>query len=170
MTPLPWVRRIFWHRFVRPDLQNLHSPHSGVYSGITWSPGLTEVTPGPTSSTTPPPSWPRMTGNMPSGSAPDSVNASVWQTPVATIRTSTSPAFGPSRSTCSMLSGLPASHATAARVFIALELPLAVGCLSRARCALLLCAQRRRVMAQVILDERADEIVAVIVAGLQPQL
>src|SRR5262249_52525210 len=86
-------------------------------------PGLTEVTPGPISSTMPPPSWPRMTGNMPSGSAPDNVNASVWQTPVATMRTRTSPAFGPSRSTCSMLSGLPASPATAPLVFIVLGTP-----------------------------------------------
>ena len=28
--PLPWVARIFWHRLVLPDLQNRHSPHSGV--------------------------------------------------------------------------------------------------------------------------------------------
>ena len=95
IRPLPWVTRIFWHRLVLPDRQNLHSPHSGVYSGITWSPTCSEVTPSPTSSTMPPPSWPRITGNRPSGSAPDSVNASVWQTPVATMRTSTSPAFGP---------------------------------------------------------------------------
>lgn len=30
MTPLPWVARIFPHRLVLPDLQNLHSLHSGV--------------------------------------------------------------------------------------------------------------------------------------------
>src|ERR1700710_3055842 len=30
MTPLPCVARIFPHRFVLPDLQNLHSLHSGV--------------------------------------------------------------------------------------------------------------------------------------------
>src|SRR5690349_4766270 len=36
--------------------------------------------------------------------------------PVALISTSTSPAFGPSRSSVSMLSGSPAFHATAARV------------------------------------------------------
>ncbi len=43
------------HRLVLPDLQNLHSPHSAVYSGITWSPTLTLVTPSPTASTMPPP-------------------------------------------------------------------------------------------------------------------
>src|ERR1700761_2056077 len=65
----------------------------------------------------PAPSWPRMAGNRPSGSAPDKVKASVCQTPVALISTSTSPALGPSRSTVSMTSGLPASNATAALVF-----------------------------------------------------
>jgi hypothetical protein len=30
MTPLPWVARILPQRFVLPDLQNLHSLHSGV--------------------------------------------------------------------------------------------------------------------------------------------
>ena len=77
----------------------------------------TLVTPRPTSSTMPPPSCPRITGNSPSGSAPDSVNASVWHTPEATIRTSTSPALGPARSTLSIVKGLPASQATAALVF-----------------------------------------------------
>src|SRR6266545_3018130 len=86
---------------------------------MTWSPGFTLVTPAPTSSTTPAPSWPKMTGNSPSGSAPERVNSSVWQTPVALISTSTSPVRGPSSSTSSTTSGLPASYATAARVFMA---------------------------------------------------
>src|SRR5436190_19581710 len=66
----------------------------------------------------PAPSCPRIAGNNPSGSAPDNVNSSVWQTPVALISTSTSPAFGPSSSTSSTTSGLPAAYATAARVFM----------------------------------------------------
>src|SRR6478735_6667696 len=66
----------------------------------------------------PAPSWPKITGNKPSGSAPERVNSSVWQTPVALISTSTSPALGPSRSTSSITSGLPAAYATAARVFM----------------------------------------------------
>ena len=82
---------------------------------MTWSPFFTEVTPGPTSTTTPAPSWPRIAGNSPSGSLPDSVNSSVWQMPVALISTSTSPAFGPSSCTVVTASGLPASNATAAR-------------------------------------------------------
>src|SRR5471032_932192 len=66
----------------------------------------------------PAPSCPRIAGNRPSGSATDNVNWSVWQMPVALISTSTSPAFGPSRSTVSMLKGAPAFQATAARVFM----------------------------------------------------
>ena len=89
---------------------------------MTWSPFFTLVTPGPTSTTMPAPSWPRMAGNSPSGSAPESVNSSVWQMPVALISTSTSPAFGPSRSTSMISSGLPFASATAARVFMRMHL------------------------------------------------
>src|SRR5690606_6215078 len=106
------------YRLVLPDLQNRHSPHSAVYSGITWSPGTTLVTPSPTSTTTPAPSWPSTAGNTPSGSSPDRVKASVWQSAVWVILTSTSPFFGPSRSSSTICSGLPGSKATAARVFM----------------------------------------------------
>src|SRR5262249_40086965 len=82
---------------------------------MTWSPFLTEATPGPPSTTPPAPSWPRMAGNRPSGSLPESVNSSVWQMPVALISTITSPARGPSRLTWVIASGLPGSEATAAR-------------------------------------------------------
>src|SRR5690606_18384187 len=71
------------------------------------------------STTTPAPSWPRMAGKRPSGSAPESVKSSVWQIPVALISIRTSPAFGPSRSTSTISSGFPAWNATAARVFMA---------------------------------------------------
>src|SRR3546814_1796682 len=63
----------------------------------------------------PAPSWPRIDGKMPAGSAPDSVYLSVWQMPDALISTSTSPALGPSSCTVSIDSGWPASNATAAR-------------------------------------------------------
>src|SRR4051794_15472063 len=89
---------------------------------MTWSPFFTEVTPGPVSTTTPAPSWPRIAGNSPSGSLPDSVNSSVWQMPVALISTSTSPALGPSSCTCVTASGLPAANATAARTSMLLLL------------------------------------------------
>src|ERR1700724_1774358 len=86
---------------------------------MTWSPFFTEVTPGPTSTTMPAPSWPRIAGKRPSGSAPDSVNSSVWQMPVALISTITSPAFGPSSCTVVISSGFPAAVATAARTSMA---------------------------------------------------
>src|SRR3954470_1652300 len=82
---------------------------------MTWSPFFRSVTPGPVSTTMPAPSWPRMAGNSPSGSAPDRVKASVWQMPVALISTRHSPARGPSSVTVSMVSGAPALRATAAR-------------------------------------------------------
>src|ERR1700722_6730493 len=82
---------------------------------MTWSPRFTEATPAPTSTTTPAPSCPRIAGNSPSGSAPESVNSSVWQMPVALISTITSPAFGPSSRTVVISSGFPAAVATAAR-------------------------------------------------------
>src|SRR5256885_13447764 len=81
ITPLPWVARTETHRLVLPLLQNRHSPHSAVYSGMTWSPGLTLVTPSPTSTTMPAPSWPSTAGEMPSRASPDSVNASGGQRP-----------------------------------------------------------------------------------------
>src|SRR5436190_13565400 len=63
----------------------------------------------------PAPSWPRIAGNRPSGSAPERVNSSVWQMPLALISTSASPAFGPCNCTVSILKAAPALWATAAR-------------------------------------------------------
>ena len=37
-----------WHKLVLRLRQNLHWRHSGVYSGMTWSPCCSDVTPGPT--------------------------------------------------------------------------------------------------------------------------
>ena len=91
ITPLPCVRRITEHRLVFPLLQNLHSRHSGMYSGTTESPTAQEVTPAPMDSTTPAPSWPRITGKMPSGSWPEYVYMSVWHTLVCVMRMRTSP-------------------------------------------------------------------------------
>jgi len=82
--------------------------------GKTHNPWRSDVTPAPTSRTMPAPSWPRIEGNSPSGSPPESVNASVWQMPVAFSSTSTSPAFGPSSWTVSITSGSPGLWATAA--------------------------------------------------------
>ena len=65
---------------------------------MTWSPGETLVTPSPTSSTTPAPSCPSTVGKG-LGIVPLTMERSEWHTPVAAIRTSTSPAFGGARST-----------------------------------------------------------------------
>src|SRR5690606_15819546 len=119
MTPLPWVARTATHRLVLPDLQNRHSPHSAVYSGMTWSPGFTLVTPSPTSTTTPAPSCPSTAGNTPSGSSPDKVNASVWHNAVWVIFTSTSPLRGGATSSSTIFNGSPGAKATAARDFMA---------------------------------------------------
>ena len=79
MKPVQTVPAIDWHRLFLSLLQygQVGSWHSGMYSGMTWSPGFSVVTPGPHSSTSQPPSWPRIAGNAPSGSSPDNVNASV---------------------------------------------------------------------------------------------
>lgn len=98
--------RIYIHASVRP--------HSLSIEQKMHSPGCTDVTPSPTLSTYPPPSCPNTQGNRPSGSLPPRVYASVWQTPEASSLILTSPFLGGSTSTVSMLSGLLASHATAA--------------------------------------------------------
>src|ERR1700722_6786888 len=85
---------------------------------MTWSPLRSEVTPGPTSTTTPAPSCPRIAENKPSGPEPDRLNSSVWQTPLGLISPRTSPALGPSKSTGMISKGLLAAVATAALVFI----------------------------------------------------
>ena len=59
-----------------------------------------------------------MDGKIPSGSAPLSVYASVWQTPECMTLMRTSPFFGGATSTSSIDSGDFADHATAARHLI----------------------------------------------------
>src|SRR5262245_50096410 len=68
--------------------QFLHSPQGALHATITWSPGLTEVTPSPTSAMTPAPSWPGTNGAI-CGIVPFMPETSEWQTPVASILTLT---------------------------------------------------------------------------------
>ena len=77
-------------------------------------PCATWVTPSPTDSTVPAPSWPNTTGNNPSGSNPPSVYESVWQTPVKFTFMRTSPALGGSTVIVSIERGSFGAHATAA--------------------------------------------------------
>src|SRR5436305_4527004 len=108
------------HRLVRGSRQCTHLRHWGENSVTTWSPGATSVTSSPTASTTPAPSCPSTAGAYPDGSAPEAVYMSVWHTPQACSRTSTSRAFGASSSTSWTTSGAPNSSRTAARICIAL--------------------------------------------------
>ena len=70
-----------------------------------WSPGLTLVTPGATSSTMPAASWPSTMG---SGivQSPLITCQSLWQMPAAFTRTRASPALGPCCSTWTTSSGV----------------------------------------------------------------
>lgn len=77
-------------------------------------PGWNSVTFGPTLSTIPAPSWPKIQGNFPSGSWLPKVYASVWHIAVARIFTLISFALGESTSISSMVNGWFASQATAA--------------------------------------------------------
>src|SRR5213596_511388 len=106
------------HRLVRGSRQCTHLRHWGENSVTTWSPADTDSTPSPTRSTTPAPSCPSTVGAYPDGSAPEAVYMSVWHTPQATSRTSTSPARGPASSRSWTASGAPNSSSTAARICI----------------------------------------------------
>src|SRR5262245_16698972 len=82
---------------------------------MTWSPGLTAVTPGPGSTTTPAASWPGTNGSG-MGQSPFMICQSLMHTPAALTWTRTSPAFGGSCSTSRICSGLLTSVSTAARM------------------------------------------------------
>ena len=60
--PLFCCSRIAMQRLVRGSTQCTHSPHWGEKRVTTWSPSASEVTSGPTRSTTPAPSWPSTVG------------------------------------------------------------------------------------------------------------
>src|SRR5688572_7559356 len=79
----------------------------------TWSPTASPVTPSPTSTTSPAPSWPRTSGGG-SAMVPLVAERSEWQTPQAAIFTVTSPRFGPSTEMVSTTTGLFSSRKIAA--------------------------------------------------------
>ena len=95
-------------------------PQLGMNEQTTWSPGCTRVTPGPTSSMIPAPSWPPSTGAHGSGMSPVSRWSSEWQTPDAASLISASCSFGGSSSISSTLhpERVPGSQSSAPRVFI----------------------------------------------------
>src|SRR5262249_49801557 len=83
---------------------------------MTGSPGARSWTPGPTSSTTPDPSSPSTMGTGTPVQLPSAAWRQLWQTPLATIRTRTSPSRGGASSRSSTDSGLPCSKSTEARI------------------------------------------------------
>ena len=95
-----------------PRAHQRHSPHGDRQPRTTRSP-TRSATPSPTASTTPAPSCPSNTGS----GCPNPVSStcrSVWQTPVASSRTSTSPGPGSSISS-STSSSRPSSGTTTPR-------------------------------------------------------
>ena len=95
-----------------PSRQFRQDPHHGQPI-TTLSPTATLVTPAPTAATIPAPSCPSTPGAG-NGMSPSRAIASVWQTPDATIWTSTSPGPGESTSTSVTLSGVNSFSKTAA--------------------------------------------------------
>ncbi len=102
------------HNMGCPARHQKHCRHGGIHVSTTWSPTATRVTAGPTSTTTPEPSWPSTVGNM-KGMVPFWTERSEWHTPLAAIRTRTS--RGPTGSSVisSTSKGAPTSRSTAAR-------------------------------------------------------
>ena len=88
------------HRCASPRTQWKQSPQFGTKLMITRAPGFTLLTPSPTVSTKPAPSWPSTTG-VGIGMVPFTTDRSEWHTPQAAILIPTSPAFGGSMLTFS---------------------------------------------------------------------
>ena len=95
VMPIAGVLR---HNAGYPRLQYVHVPHDGAHEMTTWSPGSSWVTPEPTASTTPEPSSPRTMGIGMPVCEPSYACRQLWHTPLATIRTRTSPNRGSSSS------------------------------------------------------------------------
>src|SRR3954451_24279295 len=88
----------------------------------TWSPTFTRVTPGPTASTMPAPSWPPTTGKRIIAS-PFWMWSSEWHSPAAMNLMRTSLGRGSSTSSSVISHGLPGSRQTAARVVMLIGAP-----------------------------------------------
>src|SRR5438876_878380 len=92
---------------------------------MTWSPAWSSRTPAPTLSTVPAPSSPSTMGTGTPFQLPSAAWRQLWQTPLAAIRTSTSPSRGPSRSSSSTRSGAPCSKRTEAFMDASVACPAA---------------------------------------------
>src|SRR5207244_10407471 len=89
-----------------------------AHERITWSPGFSRSTAGPTFSTTPAPSSPSTMGTLVAPHEPSAACRHEWQTPLAAIRTSTSFCFGSSSSTSSTVCGSRTACSTGAFMVI----------------------------------------------------
>ena len=96
--PAPIAGHAVWQSCGRSRRHSAQRPHDGAHESATWSPTATRVTPSPTASTTPAPSWPSTAGHGVSA-VPSIAFWSEWQTPLAARRTSTSPGSGGASST-----------------------------------------------------------------------
>ena len=106
----------FAHNDHSPRTHHGQRPHGAHGVRTTLSPTDRVVTFGPTASTTPDASWPKMIGTS-AGNVPSTMLRSLWQTPQWAIRTATSPERGSSISTSSwMTNGVPTCSRTAARI------------------------------------------------------
>ena len=92
-----------------------HSSRTGRPARARRDRRATRVTPSPTASTTPAPSWPSTIGQRPSPSSPSARCRSEWQTPAAAIRTRTSPGPGGSSDDGLGRATAPGSRSTQAR-------------------------------------------------------
>ena len=90
--------RVLRHQVGLPTEHWSQMPQLETVAMTTWSPGFTRVTSEPTASTTPAPSWP-MSDGAGHGMVPSSRLTSLWQTPAAASRTSTSSGPGSMTST-----------------------------------------------------------------------
>src|SRR5918997_6209104 len=100
------------HQVGWPVLQALQMPQLASVLSTTCCPGLTELTPGPTSATMPAPSWPSTEGDG-HGMVPSSTLTSLWQRPAFVTWTLTSPGPGSLTSTPSATEALAPSNTMA---------------------------------------------------------
>ncbi|OLE22898.1 MAG: hypothetical protein AUG49_17605 [Catenulispora sp. 13_1_20CM_3_70_7] len=112
-------KKMSTHRLPSPRRQAAHWPHGGFQHTMTWSPTETRVTPSPTATTSPAPSWPGTNGTG-CGSTPVMADRSEWHTPVARMRIFTWPGPGSERvrSSRTVRVSAPVSNRTAARMVV----------------------------------------------------
>lgn len=109
--------RALAHSHTSPSVQAWQLPQEGAQLRTTPSPGATCVTPSPTETTVPAPSWPRTAGTG-TRIVPLVRDRSEWQTPAAASFTRTWPGPGSGRSMSAISSGEPTAGSTAARTMM----------------------------------------------------